>query len=181
MHNMTIQPSPIATTCLVAFVIMVAVSDMRSRRIPNWLTVGAVSVGLVTSVMVGGPSAILGSLAGLAVGLAVFLPFYLARGFSAGDVKAMAAIGAFVGPKGALLAGAWILLVGSIGGIALLIRLGGPAAVRALRDRWLARVCILVATGAAPGIEPPAADPARHRFPYGVAIAAGTVTSLIWS
>jgi len=170
-----------STICLVAFVIMVAVSDMHSRRIPNWLTVGAASLGLGTSVMVGGPWTALASLAGLAVGLAVFLPFYLARGFSAGDVKAVAAIGAFVGPKGALLAAAWILLVGSIAGIALLIGLGGSAAVRALRDRWLTRVCILVATGAAPGIEPAPTDPARHRFPYGLAIAGGTFACLIWS
>ena len=137
------QTVSISTVCLVVFVIMVALSDMHSRRIPNWLTVGAATLGLVTSVMVAGPWAALGSLAGLAVGLGVFLPFYLARGFSAGDVKAMAAIGAFVGPKGALLTAAWILLVGSIGGISLLIGLGGSAAVKALRDRWLTRVCIL--------------------------------------
>jgi len=165
----------------MAFVITVAASDLHSRRIPNWLTVGAAALGLVIAVMAGGTWAALGSLAGLAVGLGVFLPFYMARGFSAGDVKAMAAIGAFVGPKGALLAAAWVLLVGSIGGITLLIRLGGPAAVRALRDRWLARVCILFATGVAPRIEPSATDPAGHRFPYGLAIAGGTLTYLIWS
>jgi prepilin peptidase CpaA len=170
-----------STVCLVVFVIMIAVSDMHSRRIPNWLNVGAASLGLVTSVLVDGPWALLWGLAGLAVGLAVFLPFYLARGFSAGDVKAMAAVGAFVGPKGALLTAASILLVGSIGGFALLIRLGGAAAVRALRDRWLTRVCILVATGSAPGMEPSATDPARHRFPYGIAIAGGTLAYLIWS
>ncbi len=175
------QPLSMPSICLVAFVITVAVSDLHSRRIPNWLTVGAASLGLVTSVMVDGPWAALGSLAGLGVGLAAFLPFYLARGFSAGDLKAMAAIGAFVGPKGALLAAAWILLVGSIGGIALLIGLGGSAAVRALRDRWLTRVCILVATGAAPRMDPAATDPASHRFPYGLAIAGGTLASLIWS
>lgn len=170
-----------STVCLIAFVTMVALGDLLTRRIPNWLTVGGAVIGLGTSVMATGPWGTFGSLAGLTVGLAAFLPFYLARGFSAGDVKAMAAIGAFVGPKGALLAVACILLIGSIGGMALLIRLGGRPAVAALRDRWLTRVCILVATGAAPGIEPPAADPARHRFPYGVAIAAGTATSLIWS
>lgn len=174
------QPVSTLTVCLVAFVITVAVCDMHSRRIPNWLTVGAASLGLGASVVVGGPWAALDSLAGLAVGLAAFLPFYLARGFSAGDVKAAAAIGAFVGPKGALLAAAGILLVGSIGGIALLIGLGGSAAVKALRDRWLARVCIVVATGAAPRIEPSAADPAGHRFPYGLAIAGGTLAYLIW-
>src|SRR6266404_387368 len=84
-RNITMQPLSMPSICLVAFVITVAVSDLHSRRIPNWLTVGAASLGLVTSVMVDGPWAALGSLAGLGVGLAAFLPFYLARGFSAGD------------------------------------------------------------------------------------------------
>src|SRR5205823_313592 len=122
LRNISMHPVPISTVCLLAFVTMVAVSDMHSRRIPNWLTAGAAAIGLVISVVVAGPWGALGGLAGLAVGLGAFLPFYLARGFSAGDVKAMAAIGAFVGPKGALLTAAWILLVGSIGGIVLLIR-----------------------------------------------------------
>ena len=181
MQNPSLQSVTASTVCLVAFVLIVALSDLRTRRIPNELNVGAALVGIVLSGMVGGRWGVLGSLAGLAAGLGAFLPFYLVRGFSAGDVKAMAAIGTFVGPMGALLAAAWILMVGAIGGFALLVKRGGPTAVRALRDRWLARVCILVATNEAPRIEPSANDPALHRFPYGLAIAGGTIAYLVWS
>lgn len=181
MQDLSLTPLAASTIGLLAFVLAVSFSDLRSRRIPNRLNVGAALLGLGLSAAGGGTWGVLGSFAGMAVGLGVLLPFYLVRGFSAGDVKAMGAIGAFVGPKGALLTAAWILVVGSFGGFALLVRLGGWTAVKAMRDRWLTRVWILVATGTAPRMAPAANDPALHRFPYGLAIAGGTIAYLLWS
>jgi prepilin peptidase CpaA len=91
------------------------------------------------------------SVAGLVVGLATFLPFYLLRGFGAGDVKAMAAVGAFLGPKGVLLAAGLTLACGALGAVLVVMASGGLAVAR------------------------------RRRFPYGLAIACGTVASLAWS
>jgi len=84
-----------------------AIVDLRTHRIPNALTVSAAVVGLVWSLWANGSSGALASCAGLLSGLGVLLPFYLAGGLGAGDVKAMAAIGTFLGPKGAVLAAAW--------------------------------------------------------------------------
>lgn len=87
---------------LAAFVIAVAFAafDVRTGRIPNWLTVPA----LVLGCLLGGP---LGTLAGGA------LPFWLwSRGeLGGGDVKAMAAIGAWLGVFGGVVAAVVALTV----------------------------------------------------------------------
>ena len=73
--------------------------DWRSRRIPNWLTVPALLLGLgVNTVIMGwdGTKIALGG-AGLALGL--LLPFVLLRGLGAGDWKLMGALGAWLGPR----------------------------------------------------------------------------------
>ncbi len=72
--------------------------DLRSRRIPNWLTVPALLLGLgVNTIILGwdGTKVALGG-AGLALGL--LLPFVLLRGLGAGDWKLMGALGAWLGP-----------------------------------------------------------------------------------
>ncbi len=166
---------------LLAFVAVVGLYDLVNHRIPNVLTVPGALCGLVVCILRGGPGGALHSMMGVAVGLGVFLPFYLARGFSAGDVKALGAIGAFLGPKGVLLASAWTLFIGAVFGIAILLARGGSRALLALTQRWRIRVGLLVTTGSAAGVVAEDGDPARHRFPYGIAIAFGTIASLLWS
>ncbi len=172
---------PLATAGLLLFVIAVAIVDLRSRRIPNLLTAPAAAAGVLAAWVTAGGSGVLHSVGGLLTGLAAFIPFYIARGFGAGDVKAMAAIGAFLGPQGALLAAAWTLVAGAIGGLLLLAARGGYPAIRALLSRWVVRAGVLSTTGNVAPIEPAAGDPARHRFPYGLAIACGTAVSLAWN
>lgn len=172
---------PIATSGLLAFVAAVAVTDLRSRRIPNMLTVPAAAAGVTAAFVAHGGSGVLESVVGLLAGLAAFLPFYLARGFGAGDVKAMAAVGAFLGPKGALLAAAWTLVAGAIGGAFVIVAVGGLPSAQSLLRRWLLRASLLCTTGQAPTIEAPAGDAALRRFPYGAAIACGTIAALCWT
>lgn len=84
-------------TLVLAVAAICAVTDARSGRIYNAVTVPAIVVGLVWSVSSGDRGVIAGSLAGLALGL---VPFGLAasRGWvGGGDVKLFAAIGALGG------------------------------------------------------------------------------------
>jgi prepilin peptidase CpaA len=150
-----------ATVCLLIFVAAAAIVDLRTRLIPNVLTLSAATLALVLNLSRAGGSGAVASGAGLLIGLAAFLPFYLAGGFGAGDVKAMAAVGAFLGPKGALLAATCTLLVGGLGALLVL------AALR------------LKATRGQSGWQ--LGEAGRHRFPYGLAIACGTALSLGWS
>ena len=74
-----------------------ALCDVRSRRIPNWLTGSGMVAGLLLHLALGGWRS-LGSaaLGGLIAG-AIFLAFYISGGLGAGDVKLMVAVCCFAG------------------------------------------------------------------------------------
>ena len=63
-----------------------AVLDLKYRRIPDWLTLGALCIGLGVQFSRSGASGIPVALAGAALGLVVLLPFYVMRAIGAGDV-----------------------------------------------------------------------------------------------
>lgn len=97
---------------LAAVLVTAVWTDLRSSRIPNWLTFPAMCFALIGHAWSGGiPEAIFG-LSGLGVGLGLFLIPYMSKGIGAGDVKLLAAVGAMVGPYGALLSGLLAIMVG---------------------------------------------------------------------
>jgi prepilin peptidase CpaA len=88
--------------------------DLRTRRIPQVLTLGGALAGVMFHLVSGGWSAAIASSAGWAVGVAIFfLPFALG-GLGAGDVKLLGAIGAWLGPMNAVWVG---LYAGAAGGL----------------------------------------------------------------
>ncbi len=73
------------------------VTDVTAARIPNTLTIlGAVAGVLAHALLSGGTGPWL-SLAGLGAGLLVFFPIFALGGLGGGDVKLMAALGAWLG------------------------------------------------------------------------------------
>ncbi len=72
--------------------------DFRTRKIPNWLTVPALVLGIGMHTVVAGWSGAIASLEGAGLALVVLLPLVLLRGLGAGDWKLMGAVGAFLGP-----------------------------------------------------------------------------------
>jgi prepilin peptidase CpaA len=73
--------------------------DWRSRRIPNWLTVPALLLGIGVNTLARGWPGTKAGLEGAGLGLGLLLPFVLARGLGAGDWKLMGALGSFLGPS----------------------------------------------------------------------------------
>jgi prepilin peptidase CpaA len=104
---------------LLAVLIAAAIYDVRYRRIPNWLTLSGVVLGLGLNTFGPDGRGILFALAGFAVAFAIYMALYILRAMGAGDAKLMAAVGALVGWK------AWFgifLVTAIIGGtIALLL------------------------------------------------------------
>src|SRR5438067_560156 len=99
-----------AMVVALAVVLVTAIgTDLRSSRIPNWLTFSAMGFALVGHAWLNGFSGALFSLAGLGTGLGLFLVIYYFGNFGAGDVKLMAAVGAFVGSYEVLLCG-WLAI-----------------------------------------------------------------------
>src|SRR3954468_12609902 len=81
----------------IAVAFVACLFDLHRRRIPNALTFGAAVAALVTASVTGGLPALGASVGGWAVCLAIWVPLYALGGMGAGDVKLMAAIGAWLG------------------------------------------------------------------------------------
>lgn len=92
------QPSDaLFLAVVVAYTGVCLVMDLRSRRIPNWLTVPALVLGLAAHTVMGGWSGLQFSLLGFATGFAVLFVLWLMGGGGGGDVKMMSALGAWLG------------------------------------------------------------------------------------
>lgn len=111
------MPDALVPVAALAVSLAACVTDLRSRRIPNVLTFGAAAAALLAHGVMTGWHGATTALYGYLVGLALFLPFFLLGGMGAGDVKLVAAIGAWLGPVQAV----WVVLLTSIAGGVLAI------------------------------------------------------------
>jgi prepilin peptidase CpaA len=160
---------------LMAFVLSVALIDWRTHRIPNLLCAVAAILGLISQMWMHGEAGLLTALGGAVVGFGMFLPFYVLRAFGAGDVKAMATVGIFLGLKATVLAVGMTLIAGAvIGAFVLLVT---PAHASATMYRLIGLFVAPASMVRRPGQD--SAPSSSLRFPYGVAIACGTAAALI--
>ena len=152
-----------------------AVTDVRSRRIPNWLTGPALLFGLVLHIVFGGWSAMLAAALAAVIAGGIFLVFYLAGGMGAGDVKLMAAVAALTGIHRLVSVLVTTALVGGLLGLIFAI-------YRRQFKSTLRNVGSLIAFHGASGLQPHPelnlGNTQTLRLPYGIAIAAGAAISL---
>ncbi len=83
---------------LVITALAAAYYDLRVRRIPNWINVSGVILGLLLNAYLEGIHGFTAALGGLGLALCIYLPLYVLKGMGAGDVKLMAALGSIAGP-----------------------------------------------------------------------------------
>lgn len=166
----------VAHASVLAVGIIACVIDIRERRIPNWLTVGATVGGVVYQVMTNGPSGFMTAGAGWIAGVAIFfLPFALG-GLGAGDVKLVAALGTWLGGMETV----WLALyTGTAGAVLALI----AAAWSGYLKQALGNVRLLLTHWRVAGLRPlpelTIHDAAGPKLAYAVAILAGAVVT-IW-
>jgi prepilin peptidase CpaA len=156
---------------LLIVLAIAAITDVRTRRIPNWLTYPTMGVGLLYHVYADGWQGFLFGLEGLSLGFALLVVFYLLGGMGAGDVKLMAGVGSILGPKIVLVAFVFTALTGGIYAIIILMIYGK------LKDYFLTIKTLILTRKL---IFVPAQN--TEKLPalyYGVAIAVGTCITMI--
>ena len=121
----------IAPILLTTMLLLAVRSDLKAHRIPNPLVAWGALAALACSMAPGGIG-LAPALAGLFIGLLSLLPLYALRALGAGDVKLMAAVGAFLGPQ----ALPFTLLATFVSGgvLTLLVTLYRGTAMRLLRN-----------------------------------------------
>jgi prepilin peptidase CpaA len=146
-------------------------SDLRSRRIPNALTIPALGAALCVHGALGAGQGLLLSACGALAAGALLLPGYLFRFTGAGDVKLLMAVGAILSFPAALFAGLAALIFGGLLGLLTAIRLGRLREILG-RTAGLARW----AAARAAGVPVAAPETSKIHIPFGVAVALATVT-----
>lgn len=151
--------------------------DWRTRRLPNWLTLGGAVVALAGRFGFGGTHLFIDGLAAGCVGAAFLLLPFLARGAGGGDVKMMFAAGAIVGWARVL----YLLWYTSLAGLALGMGMLLTGKLDNARLKHCAR-CLFDwrydrKAGAA---ELPPKESEKARIPFSVAIAIGVVAALLF-
>lgn len=162
----TIWAFTIGVTLVAAFV------DFRTHKIPNWLTVPALVLGLTLRTVISGWAGAKASLEGAALALVLLLPLVLMRALGAGDWKLMGAVGAFTGPILFLF-----VLLGSVlvSGLMAMVEMTRTRRVKETFHNLSVLVHGFFSFGVRPNPEISLDNPALLKLPFGVAVAIATL------
>jgi prepilin peptidase CpaA len=149
-------------------------TDLRNRRIPNWLVLPFMLAGIAVSGWLHGWHGIGQSFAGLGLGVLIYGFLFWLGGMGAGDVKLCAAIGAWIGPNQLFIAlvitamagGIMVLCWAAFGGFLKDLFTGAGSVVFGWKERGMHRDPELVLS-----------NPLKRKMPYAPAIAIGTLIS----
>ncbi len=168
-------PVPGIQVAALSIAVVACGFDLRTRRIPNWLTFGAAAAGLAFHFVSGGMSGAERSAAGWAVGIALLLAPYLLGGMGAGDVKLVGALGAWLGARDTF----WLAMYTGMAGAVVAL---GVSAWHGYLRQALSNVWLLLTHWRVNGLRPvPDLTLATSRGPrlaYAVPILVGTVVML---
>ncbi|MBI5526278.1 MAG: prepilin peptidase [Deltaproteobacteria bacterium] len=175
--------------CLGIVCAVATVADLRTRRIPNWLTFPAIVLGFALNLAAAGWPGLFASAASFALCGGCFLVLFMLGGMGAGDVKMMAAVGALASWPLSVYALMYTAVAGGVIAIAVLTfrgRLGrtlaGMLSLKTYRDAARAAGENDQKDCKDNKDEAQAAAPAERVYvPYGPAIALGTLGAVLLS
>jgi len=166
MHSFAWWPSftpTAAVLCVATF------TDLRSRRIPNWLVLPFLAVGIVVAAWLHGWHGVGSSLEGAGAAFLIYGFLFWMGGMGAGDVKLCTAIGAWIGPYQLLIA---LVMTGLVGGLMALVWAACGGFLKELFEQTGDLVFRTKEAG-----EAVLSNPKRRKMPYAPAIAIGTLMS----
>lgn len=148
------------------------ISDLRSARIPNWLTYSGVVLALLLRTALHGWSGLVTGIGGLmAAGVPFFLLFVIGA-MGGGDMKLTACVGAWAGSTHVLTVMLAALLAGGV--LAVLYMLFGQG-IRQTVNNTVELLRFHLISGLAPHPVLNIRDGRRVHVPFGVAVAMGTL------
>lgn len=161
----------VSSVSLVMFLTVACASDLRTRRIPNLLVLLVAVTGIaIAAVSMSWVDGLLKAGAGLATGLAIWLPFYLLRMLGAGDVKLFAAASTFLGARAAVEGALYTAIYGGIVALAFMI----------IHSGWTSTLLGVTHAAQLPTLVRNDPSSKRRRLPYALAISGGVLTALWW-
>jgi prepilin peptidase CpaA len=161
------QVNPAIAEGVLAAALVAGWMDLRSRRIPNWVTFPSLWVGLASNTFFYRWDGFTASLLGLVVGLGLLLPFILIRSLGTGDWKLAGALGAFTGPG--LLIDLLLLSVFVAGAMAIMLIIRKGRMRETLRN--ICHILVSLLRFQLPGHRVSLDNPESLKVPYGVALA----------
>jgi len=174
--NPALDGSVVIWSLTAAFAVWAGWLDWRTRKIPNWLTVGFFFIGLVARSAILGWRGTLSGLEGAGVALLILLPMVLSRGLGAGDWKLMGAVGALLGPQEVLV----VLFASAMtaGFMALFLMIYKRRVTATLRNVFVLVQGFLI-FGMKGNPEITIDNPSLVKLPFGVAAAVATLVCFV--
>ena len=169
VNNINSVPAFLVLSVMLAIAVYI---ELKERRIPNWLTLSGMALGLLIAYL-HGSRAFGASIGGLLIGFGFLFIFYVFGGVGGGDVKLMGAAGALMGSNLIQSALVYTAFIGAFLAVMMLIwrkdfwvRIG-----------WGFRQLAFWRKGEAAELTPPT----PIVVPYGMAIALGCLLALLFS
>jgi prepilin peptidase CpaA len=148
--------------------------DIKTQRIPNYLTLGAAVSGLGFQLGFHGWGGLWSGFLGLILGFGLLIIPYLLQGMGAGDVKALAALGAWLGPWNTLFL---FVYMGICGGLLILLVLAWRGDLWSqMQEGWKSLKNLF---SRQPPPEKQKSPRTQQRIPYAAALALGMAV-LYW-
>jgi prepilin peptidase CpaA len=108
--------------CILLLAVLAAVCDLRTRQVPDWISLAILGCGMVAVACGWSDVRWLGLFGGLLLGLLCSVPLFCLGGFGGADVKLLAALGATLGPVCFLCMFFWMAMAGAVLAIAAKLR-----------------------------------------------------------
>jgi prepilin peptidase CpaA len=150
----------------------IAWGDLKTRKIPNYLTIGTALAGLTYNLAGRGLPGLAEGVLGMLLGFALLILPYIWGGTGAGDVKALAALGAWLGPKLTLFFFCYMGIAGGILALGYLARKG--LLWQKIKGVWVMLVSLILCRPCG-GAKLMASSQLTEGIPYGVAFALGMI------
>jgi prepilin peptidase CpaA len=157
---------------VVLLTVIATREDIRTRKVPNLITGPALLLGIGAHLAFGGTAGALSALAGALLAGLVLFPGWLVRWMGAGDVKLMAAVGAWLGFPSSLFAVLAALVAGGVIAVVVAVRRG------ILGRSLLGAARLIPGLAARVGQPGPPREESGLYFPFALAILVGSLFAL---